>query len=286
MSSPVPIIMSPEEVIFTFKQGSEESFKEAWSRIFDSYSRTEPRITLSLLLSSFYFGLVLCYRYALDSVVGGDFLRCDGDQALNAIKKLIATSSKFDPSLASFHARLNTLETNISCLKEVYNQIRGYYDYVPINFEPSRWIPAVKVVINDETFYARCDIMSEFCLMPKNIYESLNLWELSEGGEVIPLTNNTTILPIGIAEGVFTKILGKTVSTDYLVIECVGEGQITLGRSLLKLLGAVIDVGKGTLNFASTPGYGHVFPKSKGRSQRGKKKVLGIDLNASSLDNT
>ena len=122
--------------------------------------------------------------------------------------------------------------------------------------------------------------------MPKSIYESLSLWELSQGGEEIPLANNSTILPIGIAEGVFTKVLGKTVSTDYLVIECVGEGQITLGRSLLKLLGPVIDVGKGTLNFASTPGYGHVFPKSKGKSKRGKNKVLGIDLNASSLDNT
>jgi hypothetical protein len=41
------------------------------------------------------------------------------------------------------------------------------------------------------------------------------------------------------------------VSTDYLVIECVGNGQITLGRSLLKLMGAVIDVGKGTMKFTS-----------------------------------
>ena len=87
MTSPVPIIMSPEEKIFTFKQGSEESFKDAWSRIFESYAKTEPKITLSLLLSSFYFGLVLCYRYVLDAVVGGDFLRYDGDQAFIAIKK-------------------------------------------------------------------------------------------------------------------------------------------------------------------------------------------------------
>ena len=133
-------------------------------------------------------------------------------------------------------------------------------------------IPTVKVIINDEPFHARCDIMTEFCLMPKNIYESLNLWTLSEGGEEIPLINNTTVLPIGIAEGVFTKILGKTVSTDYLVIECVGEGQITLGRSLLKLLGAVIDVGKGTLNFVSAPGFGHVFPRPKKKGKRSKKE--------------
>ena len=86
MSSSIPITRSPEELIFTSKQGSQKSFKEVWSRIFDSYGKTEPKVTLSLLLSSFYFGLALCYRYALDDVVGGDFLQCDGDQAFNAKK--------------------------------------------------------------------------------------------------------------------------------------------------------------------------------------------------------
>jgi hypothetical protein len=70
MSSPAPITMSPEEMIFTFKQRSVESFKEGWSRISDSYGKTEPKMTLGLLLSIFYFGLVLCYRYALDAVAG------------------------------------------------------------------------------------------------------------------------------------------------------------------------------------------------------------------------
>jgi hypothetical protein len=82
--------------------------------------------------------------------VGGDFLHCDGDQAFNAIRKLITSSSSdnnCDLSLASIHNRLNTLETNISCLKEGYNQIREYYDYVPLSFEPSMWVPTVKVAI-------------------------------------------------------------------------------------------------------------------------------------------
>jgi hypothetical protein len=73
MSSLVSVTMSPEEMIFTFKQKSEESFKEAWSRIYDCHRNTEPKMTLSLLLSSFYFGLALCYRYALDATAGGDF---------------------------------------------------------------------------------------------------------------------------------------------------------------------------------------------------------------------
>ena len=77
----------------------------------------------------------------------------------------------------------------------------------------------------------------------------MNLWGLTEGGKEISLANNATILPIGIPEGVFTKILGKMISTDYLVIECAGKGQITLGRSLLELLGEIIDVGKGPCTF-------------------------------------
>jgi hypothetical protein len=121
--------------------------------------------------------------------------------------------------------------------------------------------------------------------MPKDVYESLSLWKLSEGGEEIYLTNNATIFPVGIPEGVYTKVLGRMVSTDYLVIECVGKGQITLGRSLLKLLGAVIDVGKGNIRFISPPCNSHVFPrvKSKGKKERRKAPV---DSNASSLDIT
>jgi predicted aspartyl protease len=287
MSSLVSVTMSPEEMIFTFKQKCEESFKEAWSRIYDCHGKTKPKMTLSLLLSNFYFGLALRYRYALDATAGGDFLHYYGDQAFNIIKKLIAIYSlptDFDSSLVSIFARLNTLETQTACLKDCYGTLREHHDYVPINSEPSSWFPTVKITISGETFHARCDIMSEFCLIPKDVYESLNLWKLSEGGERISLTNKATIFPIGIAEGVFTKILGRMISTDYLVIECVGKGQITLGRSLLKLLGATIDVGKGIIKFTSTPCNNHVFPRGKSKGKRGRRKASG-DLNAS-FENT
>jgi hypothetical protein len=113
----------------------------------------------------------------------------------------------------------------------------------------------------------------------------LSLWKLSEGGEEIFLTNNTTIFPIGIAEGVYTKVLGRMVSTDYLVIECVGKGQITLGRSLLKLLGAVIDVEKGNIRFISPPCNSHVFSRVKSKGKKGRCKAR-TDPSTSSLENT
>jgi hypothetical protein len=281
MSSLVAATMSREEMIFTFKQKSKKSFKEAWSRIYDWHGKTKPKMTLSLLLSSFYFGLALRYRYALDDTAGGYFLHCDGDQAFNIIKKLITIYSMptdFDSSLVSIFARLNTLETHTACLNNCYSILREHFDYVPTNSEPSTWFPMVEITISGETFHAHCDIMSEFCLMPKDVYESLSRWKLSEGGKGISLTNNVTIFPVGIVEGVFTKIIGKIVSTDYLVVECVGKGQIMLGRSLLKHLGATINVGKGTINFTSPPCNNHVFPRVKSKGKRGRHKSSG-DLN-------
>jgi hypothetical protein len=120
--------------------------------------------------------------------------------------------------------------------------------------------------------------------MPKDVYESLSLWKLSEGGEEISLTNNATIFPVRIAEGVYTKILGRMVSTDYLIIECIGKGQNTLGRSLLKLLGTTIDVGKGTIRFISPPCNTHVFPRFKSKGKKGRRKG-SVDPNTS-FDNT
>jgi hypothetical protein len=84
---------------------------------------------------------------------------------------------------------------------------------------------------------------------------------------------------------VFTKILGRMVSTNYLVIECVGKRQITLGRSLLKLLGAIIDMGKGTIKFTSPPNNRHEFPKGKSKGKKGRHKASGV-VDASSLENT
>jgi hypothetical protein len=75
------------------------------------------------------------------------------------------------------------------------------------------------------------------------------------------------------------------VSTDYLFIECVGKGQITLGRSLLKLLGAIIDVGKGIIRFISPPCNNHVFPKVKRKGKRERRKA-SVEPNTSSLDIT
>jgi hypothetical protein len=71
---------------------------------------------------------------------------------------------------------------------------------------------------------------------------------------------------------------------DYKLFCSSGNGQIILGRSLLKLMGAVIDVEKGTMRFTSPSGNHHVFPRGNNKGKRGRHKASG-DINAS-LENT
>ena len=66
-----------------------------------------------------------------------------------------------------------------------------------------------------------------------------------------------------------------------------GKGQITLGRSLLKLLGAKIDVGKGIMTINSPSGISHSFPDKKSKGKRGRRKApANINFDASLLENT
>jgi hypothetical protein len=58
---------------------------------------------------------------------------------LNVIKKLTAiysSPSNFGSSLVSIYARLNTLETSTTCLKEYYSMLCERLDFLPINSDP------------------------------------------------------------------------------------------------------------------------------------------------------
>jgi hypothetical protein len=81
-------------------------------------------------------------------------------------------------------------------LNSCYNTLRQHFDYVPTNSEPSSWYPTVKITISGETFHARCDIMSEFCFMPKDVYESLSLWQLSKGEKEFLLLTMPLYFPL------------------------------------------------------------------------------------------
>ena len=86
---------------------------------------------MSILLSSFYFRLILCNRYALDTIVGGDFLRHNGDQAFNAIKSLIAISSsnnKIESTLENTANKLYALDKNMSSIMDIGSMVQELHE--------------------------------------------------------------------------------------------------------------------------------------------------------------
>ena len=108
----------------------------------------------------------LCYRYALDTIVGGDFLRHNGDQAFNAIKSLIATSpsdNKIELTLENVTNKLDVLDKNISSMKEIGSMVQELHESAlfmapEIMLEPkntvTNWYPFVKIEINVKPFNA------------------------------------------------------------------------------------------------------------------------------------
>ena len=75
---------------------------------------------------------------------------------------------------------------------------------------------------------------------------------------------------MGKVEDVQTKFCGILLPIDYYVVECIGEGQITLGRSFLKSVGAIIDMHEGVMTFHSIGGH-HIFPRSYGKNTKGRQ---------------
>ena len=44
----------------------------------------------------------------------------------------------------------------------------------------------------------------------------------------------------------------------------------------VETLWAIIDVGQGTMNFASSPMCNQVFPKDKSKGRKGKRKIVDV----------
>ena len=126
----------------------------------------------------------------------------------------------------------------------------------------TNWYPFVKIEINGKRFNAICD-MTEFSIMPETIYKSLGLWGLSESASYLKLADNSSRVPLEKIEDVQTKFCRNSFPIDYYVVECIGEGQITLGRSFLKSVGAIINMHEGVVTLSSTRGR-HIFPKGNG----------------------
>ncbi|XP_071905575.1 uncharacterized protein [Coffea arabica] len=99
---------------------------------------------------------------------------------------------------------------------------------------------------------AMIDLGASINVMPKSIYDSLNLGPLKEMGIIIQLADRTCIYPDGIVEDVLVQVDGLIFPTDFYVLymddrSTSNPSPIILGMPFLSTAQTKIDVSKGTL---------------------------------------
>src|SRR3954463_5164052 len=127
--------------------------------------------------------------------------------------------------------------------------------------------PIVKIKLNNFSCYALCDVGASASVMPKRMYDMLNLKPFDTCSFGVRLVDSSIKKPLGRIDDVLIIVNDNYVPVDYLImdIECEPLCPIILGRPFLRTVGAVIDMKEGNMKFQ--------FPFKKGMEHFPRKKI-------------
>ncbi|KAK1648256.1 hypothetical protein QYE76_066061 [Lolium multiflorum] len=151
------------------------------------------------------------------------------------------------------------------------------------------WEPIIKMKFNDFECNALCDLGASISVMPKKIYDMLDLPPLKNCYLDVNLADNVKKKPLGRIDNVHITVNNNLVPVDFVVldIECNASCPIVLGRPFLRTVGAVIDMREGNIKYQ--------FPLKKGMEHFPRKRMklpfdsiirTNYDVDASTLDVT
>ena len=151
------------------------------------------------------------------------------------------------------------------------------------------WEPIIKVKVNDFDCNALCDLGASISVLPKKLYDILDLPPLEHCYLDVFLADNAMKKPLGRVNDVFITVNNNLVPVDFIVmdIECNASCPIVLGRPFLRTVGAIIDMKEGNIRYQ--------FPLKKGMEHFPRKRMklpfdsivrASYDVDASPLDNT
>ncbi|KAK1611149.1 hypothetical protein QYE76_034822 [Lolium multiflorum] len=104
--------------------------------------------------------------------------------------------------------------------------------------------PIIKMKVNDFDCNALCDLGASISVMPKKIYDMLDLPPLKNCYLDVNLVDNVIKKPLGRIDNVRIMVNNNLVPIDFVVldIECNASCPIILGRPFLRTVGAIIDM--------------------------------------------
>ena len=123
------------------------------------------------------------------------------------------------------------------------------------------WEPYIKISIDNQSFIAYCDLGSMISTMPKTVYDYLKYDNMIDHPYYHPHANGTISKIKGIVKNVQVSFHNKTIPIDFMIMDKEEQGNIVLGRSLLKTVGCLINVRHGYINLYAPLRGKFQFPK-------------------------
>src|SRR4051812_32646222 len=235
-----------ESEVLYFHQRNGENMKKAWDRISEAHKRIMLWIPIRTVLRNFYFGLFKWCKHSLDIIAEGDFLEYDEARALEVIHGL---SSYFvsDHGFDTVIDRLATIEKMIDALdlKEVEKPKPPREEILEIEDD---WEPFVRISISNQDFLSFCDIGYMVSIMPRVIYDSLNLANMENFPYFHEHANGDVSEIQGRAKDVQVMFLKRSVAVEFSIMKA-NQGNIVLGRDFIRAMRCFIDVGKGKMRY-------------------------------------
>src|SRR3954467_12214815 len=158
---------------------------------------------------------------------------------------------------------------------------------IPRKVEDS-WEPIINMQVNDLDLKASCDLGSSVSIMPRKIYEMFDLPPLEDCYLDVPLNDNAKKKLMGSINDVLIMVNNAYVHVNFYVldVEYNASCPITLGRPFLRIVGVVIDMKEGTIEyqFPFKKGIEH-FPMRRENFLFAPPLKATFDVNASSFEN-
>src|SRR5215216_6974005 len=125
-----------------------------------------------------------------------------------------------------------------------------YKASIPRKVEDS-WEPIINMKVNEFDLKASFDLGSSVSIMPRKIYEMLDLPPLEDCYLDVPLNDNAKNKLMGSVNDVLIMVKNAYVPVDFYVldVEYNASCPITLGRPFLRTVGVIIDMKEGTIKY-------------------------------------
>src|SRR3954471_6444373 len=165
-----------------------------------------------------------------------DFDNCSFSEVINVLQRMAK-----DPHTSSLNIAFTEHITN-SLIKASKEKLKQEVS-IPRKLEDG-WHPMVKIKLNNFSCFALCDVGASASVMPKRMYDMLELKPFDPCSFGVRLIDSFVKKPLGWIDDVLIIVNDNYVPVDFTImnIECEHTCPIILGRPFLRTIGAIIDM--------------------------------------------